>query len=157
MVARQASLSVGFSMQEYWSGLPFPSAGDLPDPGIKSGSPVLQEDSLPTEPAGSYHVMNFFMLCVKVLQSSDCDSMDCSPPGSSVRGISQARILESVAISSSRDLPHPGIEPMSLMSPTLAGGFFTISTTSFILSILNMTFLMLGTTYKGSILFILLK
>ena len=69
MVARQASLSVGFSMQEYWSGLPFPSAGDLPDPGIKSGSPVLQEDSLPTEPAGSYHVMNFFMLCVKVLQS----------------------------------------------------------------------------------------
>ena len=62
-----------------------------------------------------------------------------------------------VAISSSRDLPRPGIEPVSLMSPTLAGGFFTTSTTSFILSILNMTFLMLGTTYKGSILCILLK
>ena len=69
MVALQASLSVGYSMQEYWSGLPFPSAGDLRDPGIKSGSPVLQEDSLPTEPAGSYHVMNFFILRVKVLQS----------------------------------------------------------------------------------------
>ena len=37
-------------MQEYWSGLPFPSPGDLPDPGIKSGSPALQADSLPSEP-----------------------------------------------------------------------------------------------------------
>ena len=48
--------------------------------------------------------------------------MDCSPPGSSVHGISQARILEQVAISFSEDLPHPGIEPVS---PALAGGFFT--------------------------------
>ena len=40
-----------------------------------------------------------------------CDSMDCSPPGSSVHGILQARILEWVAILFSRDLPHPGIEP----------------------------------------------
>ena len=36
-------------MQEHWSGLPFPSPGDLPDPGIETGSPVLQADSLPTE------------------------------------------------------------------------------------------------------------
>ena len=42
-----------------------------------------------------------------------CDLMDCSPPGSSVHGISQARILEWVAISSSRDLPKPGVEPVS--------------------------------------------
>ena len=48
-IATQASLSIGFSRQEYWSGLPFPSPGDLPDPGIKSGSPVLQADALPTE------------------------------------------------------------------------------------------------------------
>ena len=40
----------GFSGQEYWSGLPFPSPGDLPDPGIKPGSPALQADSLPSEP-----------------------------------------------------------------------------------------------------------
>ena len=40
---------MGFSEQEYWSGLPFPSPGDLPDPGIAPGSPVLQADSLPTE------------------------------------------------------------------------------------------------------------
>ena len=44
--------SVGFSRQEYWSGLPFPSPGDLPDPGIKLGSPSLQADSLLTEPPG---------------------------------------------------------------------------------------------------------
>ena len=48
-----ASLSMGFSRQEYWSGLPFPSPGDLPDPGIEPGSPALQIDSLPSEPAGS--------------------------------------------------------------------------------------------------------
>ena len=44
---------MGFSRQEYWSGLPFPSPGDLPKGGIKLGSPVLQEDSLPLEPLGS--------------------------------------------------------------------------------------------------------
>ena len=41
-VARQARLSMGFSRQEYWSGLPFPSPGDLPDPGIEPGSPAFQ-------------------------------------------------------------------------------------------------------------------
>ena len=41
-----------FSRPEYWSGLPFPSPGDLPNPGIKPGSPVLQADSLPTELSG---------------------------------------------------------------------------------------------------------
>ena len=47
-----APLSMGYSRLEYWSGLPFPSAGDLPDPGIKPQSPVLQVDSLPSEPPG---------------------------------------------------------------------------------------------------------
>ena len=50
--AYQAPLSMGFSRQWYWSGLPFPSLGDLPDPGIKPGSPVLQTDTLPSEPSG---------------------------------------------------------------------------------------------------------
>ena len=53
------------------------------------------------------------------------DPMDCSPPGSSVHEIFQARILEQVAISSSGGLPNPGIQPMSPASPALAGGFFT--------------------------------
>ena len=48
-VARQVPLSMGFSRQEFWSGLPFPSPRDLPDPRIKPGSPALQADSLPTE------------------------------------------------------------------------------------------------------------
>ena len=43
---------MGFSRQEYWSGLPFPSPGDLPNPGIEPTSPVLQADSLPSEPPG---------------------------------------------------------------------------------------------------------
>ena len=43
--AHQAPLSMGFSRQEFWSGLPFPSPGDLPDPGIKPMSPALQADS----------------------------------------------------------------------------------------------------------------
>ena len=51
-VACQAPLSMEFSRQEYWSGLPFPSAGILPDPGIKPGFPALQTDSLPTELRG---------------------------------------------------------------------------------------------------------
>ena len=46
-IACQAPLSMGFSRQEYWGGLPFPSPGDLPDPGIKPWSPALQADSLP--------------------------------------------------------------------------------------------------------------
>ena len=49
-VAYQASPSMGFSRQEYRSGLPFPSPGDLPDPGIKPGSSTLQADALPSEP-----------------------------------------------------------------------------------------------------------
>ena len=51
-VAHQAHLSMEFSRQEYWSGLAFPSPGDLPDSGIKPGSPALQADSLPSEPPG---------------------------------------------------------------------------------------------------------
>ena len=51
-VAHQASLSMGFSRQEYWSGLPCPPPGDLADTGIKPGSPALQADSLPSEPPG---------------------------------------------------------------------------------------------------------
>ena len=52
MAARQAPLSIGFSRQEYWSELPFPSPGDLPNPGIEPGSPALGADSLPTELPG---------------------------------------------------------------------------------------------------------
>ena len=59
-VARQAPLSMGFSRQEYWNGLPRPPPGDLPDPGIEPTSPVapaLQADSLPLAPPGKLLAM----------------------------------------------------------------------------------------------------
>ena len=55
-VARLAPLSMGFSRQEYWSGLPFPSPGDLPDPEMEPGSSALQADSLPSEPPGKPYI-----------------------------------------------------------------------------------------------------
>ena len=174
---------MGFSRQEYWSGLPFPSPGDLPDPGIKPRFPALQADALTSEPPGkpfailkstitlllgsiycysqvhnkyylkgafhfsfslesNYQVMMIIFLrclywaeggppllnsqvealieaptthletglqkgkrmCAKSLQSclTLCNPMDCRSPGSSVHGILQARILEWVAMPSSR-------------------------------------------------------
>ena len=55
-VAHQAPLFMGFSRQEYWSGLPFPSPGELPDSGIKPGSPALLADSSPAELRGNLSI-----------------------------------------------------------------------------------------------------
>ena len=52
-VAHQAPPSMEFTRQEYWSGLPFPPPGDLPDPGIEPESPTLQADALPSESPGN--------------------------------------------------------------------------------------------------------
>ena len=61
IVACQASLSMGFSRQEYWSGLPFPSPGDLPNPRIRPSSLALQADSLPSEsPVNSFLIKRYF-------------------------------------------------------------------------------------------------
>ena len=57
-LACQASLSMGFSRQEYWSRLPFPSPGDLPYPGIEPGSPTLEADALTSEPPGKSLLTN---------------------------------------------------------------------------------------------------
>ena len=80
-----------FSKQEYWSGLPFASLGDLPDLGIKPRSPTVQADALTYAAAAA----------AKSLQSCPtlCDPMDGSPPGSPVPEILQPRTLEWVAIS----------------------------------------------------------
>ena len=66
-------------------------------------------------------------VCAKLLQLclTLCNPMDYSPPGSSVHGILQARILQWVACPPSGDLPNPGIKPVSLKSPTFVGRFFT--------------------------------
>ena len=67
-VACQAPLSMGFSRQEYWSGLPSPPPGDLPDPGIEARSSALRADSLPSEPPGKpeqacFHRLKLHQLC----------------------------------------------------------------------------------------------
>ena len=59
LVKNPPAMSMGFSRQEYWSGLSFPSPGDLPDPGIEPRSPALQADALPPEPPGK-HPQNFW-------------------------------------------------------------------------------------------------
>ena len=102
-IACQAPLSMGFSRHEYWSGLPFPSPGDLPHPGIKSRSHVLQADSLLTT-----RESEVAQLCPTL-----SDPMDCSPPGSSVHGIFQARVLEWGAIAFSSD--YKGSPPIYMV------------------------------------------
>ena len=127
--AHQAPLSTGFSRQEYWSGLPFPSPlyNGLKLQGIhKAHSIMLGEISLHFPPCvnvtlgasqrfqliselkgdpGSSDLPSFkwwWWCLVAQFCLAPCDPMDCSPPGSSVHGISQARILEWVDISFSR-------------------------------------------------------
>ena len=79
-VAPQAPLSMEFSRQEYWSGLLFPSPGDLPNPGIKPRFPALQADSLLSEPPGKLHQFSSVAQSCPTL----CDPMNCSTPGLSV-------------------------------------------------------------------------
>ena len=65
--AHQAPLSMRFSRQEYWSGLPFPSPGDLPNPGVEPGSPALHADSLPPELLSPF----------RLLQNTELSSLGC--------------------------------------------------------------------------------
>ena len=70
-VAHQAPLSMGFSRQEYWSGLPFPSPGDLPDPGTEPMSPSWQADSLPLSHGKPLEYFHSRAICVLVLKEED--------------------------------------------------------------------------------------
>ena len=101
-VACQAPLSMEFFRQEYWSGLPFPPPGDLPNPGIEPVSPALAgrfftaelPDNLPRDIKTVCSCCLVAQLCLTL-----CNPVDCHPPGSPVPGILQARTLEWVAIS----------------------------------------------------------
>ena len=127
-VAHQAPSSMGFSRQEYWSGLPFPSPGDLPDPGIEPRSPTLQADALTSAPPGKPGVYKVPLNSGVIRSHCSCKSHQCVSesesevtqlcptlwdpvdyglPGSSIHGILQARILEWVAISFSRESSQP--------------------------------------------------
>ena len=85
IVAHQASLSMRFPRQEYCSGFPFPSPGDLPDPGIEPGSPALAGKFFTTEPSENYTYL-FFISTIKVyfllIQSPMWMWLPCSPSGS---------------------------------------------------------------------------
>ena len=113
---------MGFPRQEYWSGVLFPSLGDLPDPGIKPKSPALQMNSLPLSHLGSH----IGQLCVYSLcRIRRWDPLDCSPWGSSVPGIFQVGILEWVAISIFRGSSQPRDGTCISWVSCPAGGFFT--------------------------------
>ena len=98
--AHQAPLSMGFSRQEYWSGLPTPSPGDLPIPGIEPTSPTLAGGFFTTEPPEKPNGASLKQSESEFAQSclTPSDPMDCSLLGSSIHGIFQARGLEWVAI-----------------------------------------------------------
>ena len=133
---------MGFSRQECWSGLPFPSPGDLPDPGIKPWCPALQVDALSSEPPGKTQRMRKINILTaaataKSLQSclTLCDPRDGSPPGSTVPGILQARtrvgchfLLQSVKVKSESEVAQscPTLsDPMdcSLLGSSIHGIF----------------------------------
>ena len=106
-VACQAPLSMGFPRQEYWSGLPFPFPGGLPDLRIKS-SLLHPRQILYHWTTGEVHIFFLVLWWFNFSFMSDsCGPMDCSPQGSSDHGISQARILEWAAISFSRGSSWP--------------------------------------------------
>ena len=101
-VAHQAPLSVGFPRKEYWSGLPFPPAGHIPDPGIEPRSPAWQVSSLPLSHQG--RPLTILKMKTKVAQSCQilCNHIDYT-----VHEIIQARILKWVAHPFSRGSSQP--------------------------------------------------
>ena len=101
-----------FSRQEYWSGVSFPTARDLPEPGIEPVSlvsPALVDVFF--TPSATWEALHYECICVHGVKSHSrfqlCDPMDCSPPGFSVHGILQARILQWVVIPFSRGFFQP--------------------------------------------------
>ena len=109
-VARQAPLSLGCSRQEYWSGLPCPPPGDLPNPGIEPVSLMS-----PALAGGFFTISTNWESQVFVTQwcLTLCDPVDCSPPDSFVHGVLQERILPWLPFPSLGDLPDPEIKPAS--------------------------------------------
>ena len=100
--ACQVPLSMILSQQAYWSGLPFPSPGDLPDPGIKSGSPALQADSLPSEPPGKPVAFTLLLInqiiemcgaCRENTGGAMCSLSNLELHGSFPRSIDNGRVL----------------------------------------------------------------
>ena len=108
-VACPGPLSIEFSRQECWSGLPYPSPGDLPDPAMELGSLTFWADSLLSvspgmpQPNPSESESEVTQSCLTL-----SDPTDCSLPGSSVHGIFQAKVLEwgAIAFSDPKDMSN---------------------------------------------------
>ena len=134
-VACQVPLSMKFSRQKLWNGLPFPSPRDIPDPGIKLVSPTARALAgrifITVAPEKTRYIYIYICVCVcvcvcvcemKVLVAQSypnfCDPMDYNPPGFSVHGDFSGRNTSRYSFPSLGDLPDPGIEPRS---PALQG------------------------------------
>ena len=120
--------SMGFSRQEYWSGLPFPSPGDLPNPGIKPGSLALQADSLPAELPGKSrgNISQHNKSSYQSVQGTHCAVLSRSVVSDSLKphGLEPARLLCPWGFSrqeycSELPCPVPGIELPCLTSPCI--------------------------------------
>ena len=112
-VAYQAPLSMGFSRQEYWSGLPFPSPGDLPDPGMEPRASALQADALPSEPLGKPTIYFYFLPHPHSMWDFSSLTRDGTPVPSALEGgvLSTEPLGKSQISSFFRlifDLPLPG-------------------------------------------------
>ena len=125
-VACQVPMSMGFSRQKYWSGLPCPPPGDLPDPGIEPAS--LTSLAL----ASRFFTTSTTCVCAKLLQLwSDYSAMPWTIAHRAPLSMrfSRQEYWSGLLCTPPGDLPNPGIEPASLTSLALAGRFFTSCTT----------------------------
>ena len=113
-----------FSRQEYSSVLPFPSPGDLSDPGIKPRSPALQADALTSEPPLIWPLEGANVSWIPKFGTDFSDPMVLCPPV----GFSGQKYWNGLPCPPPGDFPDSGIEPASLKSPALAGRFYTTST-----------------------------
>ena len=112
-VAHQAPPFLGISRQEYWSGSPFPSPGDLPDPGIKHMSPALQADALTSEPPGKPYEYGWKWKLSRSVVSDSATPWTVAHQAPPSMGISRQEYWSGLPFPSPGDLPDPGIEPRS--------------------------------------------
>ena len=118
-------MSMEFSRPEYWSGQPFPSSGDLPNPGIEPTSLELQVDSLSSEPSEkpTYSSCSMLSCCSRFQIFATPWIVAHQAPLS--MGFSGQEYWRGLSFPPLGDLPNPGIKPLSPVSLALAGGFFT--------------------------------
>ena len=139
-MSRQTPLSMRFSRQEFWSGLPFPPVGDLPDWGIQLTSPVspaLQADSLPTEPTRKINISIYLSVFISIYLDMGVQlpshvwplvspwTVACQAP-LSMKFSRQEYWSRGLPFPTPGILPNPRIQLVFLISPPLAGGFFTL-------------------------------